>query len=226
MKLVLSCEHATNFIPHQYASIFEKEANVLDTHEAYDPGTVDLFEHLKRLADYSLDQKISRLLIETNRSLHHPKLFSRFSSNLSNEDKNELLSEFYVPYRTKIENCIRELIAAGHQVFHLSLHSFTPVLNSVERNADIGLLYDPSRKSEKTIARELRQFFTNQADIKVRMNYPYLGKADGFTTYLRKQFPQQYSGIELEINQKLVKRNTFPDDLKKLVFEGVALILK
>ena len=39
----------------------------------------------------------------------------------------------------------------------------------------------------------------------VRRNYPYFGKANGFPTYLRRQFPPDaYVAIELEINQKHV----------------------
>jgi hypothetical protein len=35
------------------------------------------------------------------------------------------------------------------------------------------------------------------------MNYPYQGKADGFTTTLRRQWPgDSYVGIEIEVNQK------------------------
>ena len=41
--------------------------------------------------------------------------------------------------------------------------------------------------------------------LKVRRNYPYTGKSDGFTAYLRRRFPPAaYLGIELEINQKHV----------------------
>jgi hypothetical protein len=37
----------------------------------------------------------------------------------------------------------------------------------------------------------------------VRRNYPYVGYSDGLTTYLRTRFDdRQYSGIELEINQR------------------------
>ena len=42
-------------------------------------------------------------------------------------------------------------------------------------------------------------------DLRVRRNYPYAGKGDGLTSYLRQQFrPAAYVGIELEINQKIV----------------------
>ena len=42
-------------------------------------------------------------------------------------------------------------------------------------------------------------------NLRVRRNYPYAGKGDGLTSYLRQQFsPAAYVGIELEINQKIV----------------------
>jgi hypothetical protein len=40
-------------------------------------------------------------------------------------------------------------------------------------------------------------------EMRVRRNYPYLGRADGMATFLRKHFPEDsYLGIELEFNQK------------------------
>jgi hypothetical protein len=42
-------------------------------------------------------------------------------------------------------------------------------------------------------------------DLRVRSNYPYLGKGDGFTSFLRKRHgSSQYIGIELEVNQEKV----------------------
>jgi hypothetical protein len=39
----------------------------------------------------------------------------------------------------------------------------------------------------------------------VRRNYPYAGKGDGLTSYLRLCFPcGAYVGIELEVNQSIV----------------------
>ncbi|MEN9581780.1 MAG: hypothetical protein RJA70_4789, partial [Pseudomonadota bacterium] len=37
---------------------------------------------------------------------------------------------------------------------------------------------------------------------RLRRKYPYLGKADGLTTALRREFaPAAYLGLELEVNQ-------------------------
>ena len=42
-------------------------------------------------------------------------------------------------------------------------------------------------------------------ELQVRRKYPYAGKADGLTTYLRSRFVRHaYVGIELEINQSIV----------------------
>jgi hypothetical protein len=40
----------------------------------------------------------------------------------------------------------------------------------------------------------------------VRRNYPYAGKGDGLTAHLRRCFPPSaYVGIELEVNQTIVR---------------------
>ena len=62
--------------------------------------------------------------------------------------------------------------------------------------------------------------------LKVRSNYPYLGRADGFTTYLRKQFKSDYLGIEIEINQKFTKDNTMDNQIKKVLSRSIKLLLK
>jgi hypothetical protein len=55
----------------------------------------------------------------------------------------------------------------------------------------------------------------------VRFNYPYLGKADGFTTFMRKQFPKNYIGIEIEVNQKFAANNTLKRELKEAIYKAV-----
>jgi predicted N-formylglutamate amidohydrolase len=113
-------------------------------------------------------------------------------------------------------------------VLHVSVHSFTPNLNGEERQCDIGLLYDSRKLEEKEFCKQLKNELS-QIDnmLNVRFNYPYLGKADGFTTYLRKQFPKHYLGIELEINQKYAKDNVMNSKIKAVLFSALQhLIIK
>jgi predicted N-formylglutamate amidohydrolase len=215
MKLLLTCEHGGNEIPEEYQKYFKNAGNVLQSHRGYDPGAMDLFYLLRELADFSYYSKTSRLLIELNRSLHHPRFFSEFTKNISSTEKNDIIEGFYLPYRNLVEKWISETLKKGEKVLHISVHSFSPELNGNVRNADIGLLFDPSKTEEKKYCKILKkQLLLTGPQFRVRFNYPYLGKADGFTTYLRKKFPRNYSGIELEINQKYSVENKIQAALK------------
>ena len=80
------------------------------------------------------------------------------------------------------------------------------MLDGVVRDADIGLLYDPARSGESALCRRWQACIEAlEPGLKVRRNYPYTGRSDGFTAWLRRRFPDTaYVGIELEINQKHV----------------------
>ena len=227
MKLILTCEHAGNEVPQRYQNLFTEAGEILETHRGYDPGALDLYFQLKELAVFSSYQKISRLLVESNRSLHHDQLYSEFTEELPLKDKIEILENYYFPYREGVEQEIAKVIAAGEEVFHLSVHSFTPELNGEVRRADVGFLYDSSKTIEKIICINWRKKLQKQdARLKLRFNYPYLGKSDGFTSYLRKRFPQNYYGIELEVNQKFVSQNTMEGRIKEMISSSLSEVLK
>lgn len=203
-KWVVTCEHGGNLIPPAYAPYFENADLILQSHRGFDPGALELFHLLaKNLADFSHYSQTSRLLVELNRSLHHKNLFSAYTKTLLPPLKKEIIASYYLPYRERVEKKIRQFCKEENQVVHISVHSFTPELGGQVRNADIGLLYDPSRRGEKEFCESWkRNLQKHLPKMKVRMNYPYHGKADGFTTYLRKRFQERYLGIELEVNQK------------------------
>ena len=216
MILVLTCEHGGNDIPDSYKFVFNNASKQLQTHRGFDLGALDMFEYLKDLAQFSMYSKSSRLLIELNRSLHHNNLFSEFTKPLKSEHKKNIIETYYLPYRNRVESEISKYIVNDEHILHLSIHSFTPKLNSIERHCDIGLLYDSSKDLEKEFSKQFKsQLNIENPDLNVRFNYPYLGKADGFTTYLRKQFPKKYIGIEIEINQKFSKSNLMEYHLKE-----------
>lgn len=227
MNLFLTCEHAGNEIPEKYEEYFSKAGEVLETHRGYDPGALDLLKHLSPMAIFSQEYMISRLLIEPNRSLGHPQLFSEFTVQLPEAQKEELLREYYLPYRNFVEGRVADSISEGKEIVHISVHTFTPELNGELRDADIGLLYDPVRKAEEEFCQEFKnQIFRQNSDLKTRFNYPYLGVDDGFTTYLRQRFPDHYVGIELEVNQKYVQENKMEKRLKNDIFEALSKVLK
>ena len=204
MVLTLTCEHGGNEVPEQYAGYFKDAAGILQTHRGYDIGALELFQTLCELNhDYSIYSTTTRLLIDLNRSLHRKTLFSEFTIDLDATIKQEILDKYYHPYRNSYLKKIEGLINNNNKVIQLSVHSFTPVLNGVERNTDIGVLYHPGRPSEVNFARVFKSALMQYLPhLKIRFNYPYLGKPDGHVAFFRKIYSdEQYEGIELELNQ-------------------------
>ncbi|SFM21224.1 N-formylglutamate amidohydrolase [Nitrosomonas communis] len=203
---VISCEHGGNRIPTQYRHLFHGFEVLLHSHGGYDRGALRMAKDLAQLLNASLFvSTTSRLLIDLNRSIGHPQLFSAATKSISASIRQEILTRYYLPYRNQVEQTIAEVInRKDGQVIHISSHSFTPMLDEVVRHADIGLLYDPSRLGERDLCYRWQARLKAKApDLIIRRNYPYAGKADGLTAYLRRQFPAEvYVGIELEINQK------------------------
>lgn len=192
-------------MPPSYRALFRGAGEVLKSHRGWDPGALALAQRFAEAFPAKLFfSTTTRLLVELNRSLHHPKLFSDYTRGLSRDAKQQVIETYYLPHRQAVERYIASEIAAGRSVLHIGVHSFTPQLNGEVRHADIGLLYDPARKKERQFCAAWRTALLAAApDLRVRKNYPYLGTADGFTTYLRRQFgAADYAGVELEVNQR------------------------
>ncbi len=205
MHLLITCEHGGNRVPAPYRPLFRAHADLLESHRGHDPGALTLARELAAALDAPLVvSTVSRLVIDLNRSPGHPRLYSEITRPLPTATRREILRRYYLPYRERVEGLIAAQLARGGWVLHISAHSFTPVLDGVVRNADVGLLYDPRRPAEAALCRRWQQAMRSlAADIRVRRNYPYTGRSDGLTAWLRRRFPAQgYLGIELEVNQR------------------------
>jgi predicted N-formylglutamate amidohydrolase len=220
IAIVISCEHAVDSVPEQYTTIFAPFKTLLTCHNAIDFGALAIAEHMKQHipCDF-VKATATRLLVDCNRSVNHPQCFSKITTDLSSTEKEEIISQYYTPFRQQVMSYIKKHIEQGSQVWHFSIHSFTPVMNDIVRNADIGLLYDPKRSPEKILARKWKMELNKQApQYKIRLNYPYSGISDGFTSALRKQYPgENYVGIEVESNQALTRDAKNLDILKNNV---------
>lgn len=227
IKVVLSCEHAVDIIPEAYQSLFASHSNLLATHRGIDFGACSITDYLaKNIKCDVIKATTSRLLIDCNRSLNKKGCFSEITDSLSDFQKEEIINTYYLPFRKSVETCIKRHLAAGHVVWHFSIHSFTPIMNGEVRNADIGLLYDPRRKSERALAQCIKSNIQQQYPAyKLRLNYPYRGISDGFTSYLRKQYSEnQYVGIEIESNQKIVEQEKSFMSLKNTLAQALVNI--
>lgn len=226
-KVIFSCEHGGNDIPKAYLHLFKGSGETLSSHRGWDIGALSVAQLLSAELHYPLFfATTTRLLVELNRSLHHPDLFSAYTKEVSSDEKEKILDVYYFPYRNEVEKAIEDNIGKYGEVIHISVHSFTPELGGKKRNADIGLLYDPASKSEKNFCLEWKAALSKMSRLNVRFNYPYRGTADGFTTYLRKKLYRGYSGIELEINQKWLADAEGIAEMSGLLAESLSKMLE
>lgn len=202
-NILLTCEHGGNDVPSEYQHLFEDAHHVLETHRGWDIGILPYAEEMARsLRAPLISSTVSRLLVELNRSLGHPQLFSEFSERLPKNARQELLEKYYFPHRETVHQAVQNALDYG-RVFHITVHSFTPELNGQVRNADITFLYDYRHKCERHLSELWQKELEMQLGVKIRRNYPYRGHTDGLTSSLRKHWPEsQYVGICIEVNQK------------------------
>jgi len=209
-RILLSCEHASNAVPREAAALFRARSMraALRTHRGWDPGAVGVARTLARLLHAPLQEgRATRLLVDLNRSSHHPKVLGDSVRTLPLSDRRALLARWHAPWRRQFALRLRAAGAGGRPVLHLSIHSFTPVLNGARRSMHVGLLYDPARKPERALAiamrRELR---AHRPGLVVALNRPYHGRADGHIPALRRHHaPARYTGIEIETRNDLIR---------------------
>ncbi|MET0681853.1 MAG: N-formylglutamate amidohydrolase [Casimicrobiaceae bacterium] len=206
-SFLVTCEHGGNRVPAPYRRLFRGRQALLDSHRGYDPGALVMAKALaEALAAPLVTSTVSRLVIDLNRSIGHPQLWSPATRGAPRELRTSIVERHYSPYRAEVERLVRRSVSRGRRVIHVSSHSFTPVLNGKIRHADVGLLYDPARRGEAGLcARWKASLAAIAPQVRVRRNYPYAGKGDGVTSALRLAFPARaYLGVELEVNQNLV----------------------
>lgn len=205
---LITCEHGGNRIPAAYRDLFHEQEIVLNSHRGYDAGALTMAKDLASAFDAPLVYStVSRLLVDLNRSVGHPRFHVQTVRDQSKEVRHAIVERYYHPYRTKVEHYVHRSVARGRRVVHISSHSFTPSLDGHVRTADIGLLYDPGRSGEVALAERWQTALEALApELSVRRNYPYEGKGDGLTRHLRlRHSARVYIGVELEINQKHVE---------------------
>lgn len=190
-------------MPAAYRSLFGP--TTLASHRGFDAGALEFAADLAtKLSAPLFAGTWSRLLIDLNRSAHHPQRIPA-KHKLTAAQRNALHDTVWNPFRQDVADAIRTAIDISGHCLHLSVHSFTPVMNGQARTTQVGLLYDPARSMEAELAGQLQSRLRAATGLTIHRNQPYRGVADGHTTALRRLHSgPRYSGIEIEINQAVV----------------------
>ena len=180
-RLLLVCEHASNFIPAEFENL-QLSDDVLHSHAALDIGANDLARAISRLVDAPLvSTTVSRLVYDCNRPFGAAGAIPEKSEvyqipgnqSLSDADASHRFEKYYLPFESAISDRLAEFSTPP---LFVTIHSFTPVYHGETRNVDIGIICDQdSRLSDQMV-----RLAQDQTTLCIKANTPY-GSEDGVT---------------------------------------------
>lgn len=178
--VLLVCDHASCRFPQALGDM-GLDPFARRCHLAIDIGAGKLTEKIaKSLGFTAVIAQYSRLVIDCNRQLMDPGAFLEYGDgivvpgnrNLTQADKDARADAIYWPYHNAIEDQITRLRAVGPAPAFISIHSFTPVLNGVSRDVQMGVLWDTDSRLSDIFIKEFRAAGFMTGD-----NEPYSGRA-------------------------------------------------
>ena len=204
LSALVTCEHASFALPDGVELGVGPE--VIASHIGYDRGAREVAIALAERLEAPLHLGVfTRLWVDLNRRAKNPDVIVAHSSGvriannagLSDAARAARIERDHRPYRERVR---RDALAAAARgtCFHLSIHSFDPDLDRPGRAFDCGVLFDPRREPERTLAHALAGALRGRGR-DVRLNEPYKGFPEGVTSWLRAQISEaRYVGLEIE----------------------------
>lgn len=238
--VVLVCEHASSFIPEEFNGL-GLDDRTAKSHIAWDPGASHVAHQLsKALNAVLVESTVSRLLYDCNRPPDSPTAIRGRSEiydipgnqNLSIAERNYRIKTFYVPFEKALAHTL-----ASHpcKPIIITLHSFTPIYNGVQREVDIGVLHDSDQRladallncaNDQLLKTESPddQFPNNQfqsVPLNIQRNEPY-GPTDEVTHTLKHHaVPHQYLNVMIEIKNDLIASPTSQKSMAKYLHRWI-----
>jgi predicted N-formylglutamate amidohydrolase len=187
-RLVLIADHAGRAIPRVLGSLGLGPAE-LARHIAWDIGIGDVTRRLARQLDApALLCGYSRLVIDCNRRLGDPTSIAQESDGiavpgnrgLAAAERARRVAALFEPYHAAVSHVIEGRRRAGIVPALVSMHSFTPVMNGVERPWHVGILWN----RDPRLPRPLMARLAADPAITVGDNEPYTGRNEhGYSIY-------------------------------------------
>ncbi len=186
---VLTCDHASNFLPPEYGTLGLPESE-LSRHIAWDPGALPVARRMAQILDAVLVEAcLSRLVVDCNRRLDAPDLIPSVSettaipgnARLSAAERAARVERVWRPFHDAVDATIRDRLAAGLETRLVSVHSFTPVFKGAGRPWQVAIVHDDDERLSAPLIAALKR----SGDVTVGVNQPY-SPADGVYFTLRK----------------------------------------
>ena len=205
-KIVLVCEHASKHLPSAFGDLgLTEEAK--KSHAAWDIGAQAVAEYLSQKMDATLVLgSVSRLIYDCNRApsaqdaipTQSERFFIPGNRHLTDEEKNKRIGQVYKPFHSTVAHAIDR---AGPGTILVTVHSFTPIYNGVERHTEVGLIYYRNCQLAKAMCDNAKHFFAWN----IELNEPY-SERDGVTHMLERHgTANDQFHVMIEIRNDLIK---------------------
>lgn len=208
-RIVLACDHASNFIPDSYGTL-GLDAAELDRHIAWDPGALPVARRMAELLDAPLVASgISRLVIDCNRPADAPDLIPEVSettripgnAGLDAVERRRRVALAHEPFHAALDGLLDRRARAGLESWLVSVHSFTPVYKGVARPWEIGIIHDEDERLAAPFIDGLRAV----PGLNVGVNEPYSPADRVYYTLERHARARKIACAMIEIRNDEIK---------------------
>ncbi len=225
--VLLVCDHASCRFPQALGDM-GLDPFARRCHLAIDIGAGKLTETIaKSLGVTAVIAQYSRLVVDCNRQLMDPGAFLEYGDgilvpgnrNLTQAEKDARANAIYWPYHNAIDEQIKRLEALGPAPAFISVHSFTPVLNGIARDVQMGVLWDKDDRLSDIFIEEFRNagFLTGD-------NEPYSGRAPQDFTIDHHAEEIGLPHVGIEVRQDLIDDIAGVDEIAPIMHDIVASI--
>jgi len=209
---LLTADHAANRIPRALGDL-GLTLSERSRHIGWDIGIAGVARRLAAsLNAWTILQNYSRLVIDCNRPPHAPSAIPLRSENtdipgnlaLTQAARDARHMALFAPYHAAIAAALDARQAAGRPTFLITLHSFTPVYDTVVRPMHAAVLYNRDARLADALMHRLR----GEAGLIVGDNAPY--RVSDESDYAIPVHGEQRGlpHVEIEIRQDLIECET------------------
>jgi predicted N-formylglutamate amidohydrolase len=148
--LLIICDHASRTVPRALGRLGLSDAELL-RHIGWDIGAAEVSRRLAIALDAPLVlAAYSRLVIDCNRGLGDPSSIPEVSdgvvvpgnAGLTPAARVARVTACFQPYHDAIADQLNGFAARGFAPVVFSVHSFTPIMNGIERPWHVGVLWN------------------------------------------------------------------------------------
>lgn len=226
--VLLVCDHASHFIPPALDGLGLSEAE-LCRHIAWDIGIAEVTKGLARRLDApAVLSHFSRLVVDPNRDTGDDTLVPAVSDGVTVPGNQALpaaaraarIAEFHAPYHAAVERALAAAVQRHKTPALVSMHSFTPVMDGIERPWQIGILWDHDGRLPLPLMETLRA-----RGIAVGDNQPYSGRdVQGYTLRLHAE-SRGLLNVLIEVRQDLIDTHHGAAEWVEVLGEALVMVL-